>query len=205
MSDRSAVVARGRRLEYLTITWNGFEAGVALIAGLVAGSVALVVFGMDSVIETGSALILLWRLRSDGEPAQRERSERVARRLVGTCFLLLAAYVTLESAYALWSRERAERSIAGILIAIAAIIVMPLLARAKRRVAAELGSRALQSDSRQADFCAYLSAILLGGLLLNTLLGWWWADPVAALVMVPIIAREGVQGLRGEACNDCRH
>jgi len=205
MSDRSAVVARGRRLEYLTITWNGFEAGVALIAGLVAGSVALVVFGMDSVIETGSALILLWRLRSDGEPAQRERSERVARRLVGTCFLLLAAYVTLESAYALWSRERAERSIAGIFIAIAAIIVMPLLARAKRRVAAELGSRALQSDSRQADFCAYLSAILLGGLLLNTLLGWWWADPVAALVMVPIIAREGVQGLRGEACNDCRH
>ena len=205
MSDRSAVVARGRRLEYLTITWNGFEAGVALIAGLVAGSVALVGFGMDSVIETGSALILLWRLRSDGEPAQRERSERVARRLVGTCFLLLAAYVTLESAYALWSRERAERSIAGILIAIAAIIVMPLLARAKRRVAAELGSRALQSDSRQADFCAYLSAILLGGLLLNTLLGWWWADPVAALVMVPIIAREGVQGLRGEACNDCRH
>jgi len=205
MSDRSAVVARGRRLEYLTITWNGFEAGVALIAGLVAGSVALVGFGMDSVIETGSALILLWRLRSDGEPAQRERSERVARRLVGTCFLLLAAYVTLESAYALWSRERAERSIAGIFIAIAAIIVMPLLARAKRRVAAELGSRALQSDSRQADFCAYLSAILLGGLLLNTLLGWWWADPVAALVMVPIIAREGVQGLRGEACNDCRH
>jgi len=205
MSDRSAVVARGRRLEYLTITWNGFEAGVALIAGLVAGSVALVGFGMDSVIETGSALILLWRLRSDGEPAQRERSERVARRLVGTCFLLLAAYVTLESAYALWSRERAERSIAGIFIAIAAIIVMPLLARAKRRVAAELGSRALHSDSRQADFCAYLSAILLGGLLLNTLLGWWWADPVAALVMVPIIAREGVQGLRGEACNDCRH
>jgi len=205
MSDRSAVVARGRRLEYLTITWNGFEAGVALIAGLVAGSVALVGFGMDSVIETGSALILLWRLRSDGEPAQRERSERVARRLVGTCFLLLAAYVTLESAYALWSRERAERSIAGIFIAIAAIIVMPLLARAKRRVAAELGSRALHSDSRQADFCAYLSAILLVGLLLNTLFGWWWADPVAALVMVPIIAREGVQGLRGEACNDCRH
>ena len=205
MSDRSAVVARGRRLEYLTITWNGFEAAVALIAGLVAGSVALVGFGMDSVIETGSALILLWRLRSDGEPAQRERSERVARRLVGTCFLLLAAYVTLESAYALWSRERAERSIAGIFIAIAAIIVMPLLARAKRRVAVELGSRALHSDSRQADFCAYLSAILLGGLLLNTLLGWWWADPVAALVMVPIIAREGVQGLRGEACNDCRH
>jgi len=205
ISDRSAIVARGRRLEYLTIAWNGFEAAVALIAGLAAGSVALVGFGMDSVIETGSALILLWRLRSDGDSAQREQAERVARRLVGTCFLLLAAYVTLESAYALWTREHAERSIAGILIAIAAVVVMPLIGRAKRRVAVELGSGALHSDSRQADFCAYLSAILLVGLLLNTLLGWWWADPVAALVMVPIIAREGVQGVRGEACDDCGH
>jgi divalent metal cation (Fe/Co/Zn/Cd) transporter len=203
ISDRSAVVARGRRLEYLTVAWNTFEAAVALIAGLIAGSVALISFGLDSVIETTSAGVLLWRLRSDHKPAERERSERVARRLVGACFLLLAAYVTLESVSALWTRERAGRSIAGILIAIAAVIVMPLLARAKRRVAIELGSRALHADSRQADFCAYLSAILLAGLLLNTLLGWWWADPVAALVMVPIIAREGVQGLGGAACDDC--
>jgi len=205
ISDRSAVVARGRRLEYLTIAWNGFEAAVALIAGLIAGSVALVGFGLDSVIETASAGILLWRLRADSHPAQRERSEHVACRLVGACFLLLAAYVTLESAYALWTRERSARSVPGILIAIAAVIVMPLLARAKRRVASDLGSRALHSDSRQADFCAYLSAILLVGLLLNTLFGWWWADPVAALVMVPIIAREGIQGLRGQACDDCEH
>jgi divalent metal cation (Fe/Co/Zn/Cd) transporter len=203
--NRSAVVARGRRLEYLTIAWNGFEAAVALIAGLVAGSVALVGFGMDSVIESGSAGILLWRLRSDGDAAQRERSEQMARRLVGACFLMLAGYVAVESVHALWTRERAARSVAGILIAVAAIIVMPLLARAKRRVAVELGSRAMHSDSRQADFCAYLSAILLAGLLLNTLFGWWWADPVAALVMVPIIAREGVQGLRGETCDDCGH
>ncbi len=201
--DRSAIVARGRRLEYLSIAWNAFEAAVALVSGVVAGSVALIGFGLDSVIETSSALILLWRLRSDSDPARREHSERAARRLVGICFLLLAAYVTLESVYALWTRERAARSIAGILIAIAAVIVMPLLGRAKRRVAAELGSRALHSDSRQADFCAYLSAILLVGLLLNSLFGWWWADPVAALVMVPIIAREGLQGLRGEACDDC--
>jgi len=201
--DRSAVVARGRRLEYLTIAWNGFEAAVALISGLIAGSVALIGFGLDSVIETTSAVVLLWRLRSDNHPAQRERSESMARRLVGVCFLLLAAYVTLQSVYALWTRERAGRNIAGILIAIAAVIVMPLLARAKRRVAVELGSRALHSDSRQADFCAYLSAILLAGLLLNAIFGWWWADPAAALVMVPIIAREGIQGLRGEACDDC--
>jgi divalent metal cation (Fe/Co/Zn/Cd) transporter len=204
-TDRRALVARGRRLEYLTIAWNGFEAGVALISGVIAGSVALMGFGLDSVIETTSAGILLWRLRSDAQPEQRERSEHVARRLVGVCFLLLAAYVTLESVHALWTREHAARSIAGILIAIAAVIVMPLLARAKRRVAVELGSRAMHSDSRQADFCAYLSAILLAGLLLNTLFGWWWADPVAALVMVPIIAREGVQGLRGRACDDCGH
>jgi divalent metal cation (Fe/Co/Zn/Cd) transporter len=203
IAERNALVARGRRLEYLTIAWNGFEAAVALIAGFVAGSVALLGFGLDSVIETTSAGILLWRLRSDHQPTQRERTEHVARKLVGACFLLLAAYVTLESAHALWTRERSERSIAGILIAIAAAIVMPLLGRAKRRVAAELGSRALHSDSRQADFCAYLSAILLAGLLLNAGFGWWWADPIAALVMVPIIAREGVQGLRGEACDDC--
>jgi divalent metal cation (Fe/Co/Zn/Cd) transporter len=200
---RSVAVARGKRLEYLTIAWNGFEAAVALIAGLIAGSVALIGFGLDSVIETTSAVILLWRLRADKEPEQRERSERIARRLVGACFLLLAAYITAESAHALWTHERAQRSIAGILIAIAAVIVMPLLGRAKRRVAAELGSRALHSDSRQADFCAYLSAILLAGLVLNTLFGWWWADPAAALIMVPIMAREGVQGLRGEVCDDC--
>jgi divalent metal cation (Fe/Co/Zn/Cd) transporter len=203
--DRSAAVARGQRLEYLTIAWNGFEAAVALISGVIAGSVALIGFGLDSVIETTSAVVLLWRLRSDRETQQRERSELLARRLVSVCFLLLAAYVTMESVHALWTRERAARSVAGILIAVAAVIVMPLLARAKRRVAVELGSRAMHSDSRQADFCAYLSAILLGGLLLNTLFGWWWADPVAALVMVPIIAREGVQGLRGRACDDCEH
>jgi divalent metal cation (Fe/Co/Zn/Cd) transporter len=202
---RGAVVARGKRLEYLTIAWNGVEAVVALVSGVIAGSVALIGFGLDSVIETASALILLWRLRSDSEPSRRERSELLARRLVGVCFLLLAAYVTVESVCALWMRERAARSIAGILIAGAAVIVMPVLARAKRRVAAELGSRAMHSDSRQADFCAYLSAILLAGLLLNTLFGWWWADPVAALVMVPIIAREGVQGMRGQACDDCGH
>lgn len=197
--DRTALVARGRRLEYLTIAWNAFEAMVALVSGLLAGSVALVSFGLDSVIETVSALVLLWRFR---EKQDGERRERTARRLVGACFLLLAAYVTVESSRALWTRAQPERSVPGILIAVAAVIVMPLLGRAKRRVAERLQSQALHSDSRQADFCAYLSAILLAGLLLNAWLGWWWADPAAALVMVPIIAHEGVQGLRGEKC-DC--
>jgi divalent metal cation (Fe/Co/Zn/Cd) transporter len=200
---RSDLVARGQRLEYFTLAWNGFEAAVALIAGVLAGSIALVGFGLDSVIETASAGVLLWRFRADADIARRERAEQVARRLVGLCFLLLAAYVAVESVRALWIKAQLERSLPGILIAVAAVIVMPLLARAKRRVAAQLGSRALHADSRQADFCAYLSAILLAGLLLHALLGWWWADPAAALVMVPIIAREGVQGLRGQACDDC--
>jgi divalent metal cation (Fe/Co/Zn/Cd) transporter len=197
VAQRGELLARGRRLEYLTIGWNTFEAAVALVSGLLAGSVALVGFGLDSIIETVSAGILLWRFRDE---LQSEKREQRARRLVGSCFLLLAIYIAADSAYALWTRAQPERSIGGILIALAAVIVMPLLGRAKRRVAAQLQSSALHSDSRQADFCAYLSAILLAGLLLHAWLGWWWADPVAALVMVPIIAREGVQGLRAEAC-----
>ncbi len=201
--DGTALVALGRRLEYFTIAWNTFEAAVALISGLLAGSIALVGFGLDSVIETISAGILLWRLHAKDDPVRRERTERTARRLVGVCFLLLATYVAIESIRALWTKAQPERSLPGILIAIAAVVVMPVLGRAKRRVAVQMGSRALHADSRQADFCAYLSAILLAGLLLHALLGWWWADSVAALVMTPIIAREGVRGLRDEGCDDC--
>jgi len=201
--ERNVLVARGQRLEYLTLAWNGFEATVALASGLLAGSVALIGFGLDSVIETASAGILLWRFRADADAQRREHAERTAHRLVGVCFVLLAAYVAVESVRALWMRAQPERSLPGILIAAAAVIVMPLLARAKRRVARQLSSRALQADSRQADFCMYLSAILLAGLLLHATLGWWWADSVAALVMVPIIAREGVRALCGETCDNC--
>ena len=200
---RAELVARGRKLEYLTIAWNTFEAVVALVSGMVAGSVALVGFGLDSAIETASAGILLWRLRADHDASSRERAERIAHRLVGISFLVLAVYIAIESIRSLWLRESSSRSVPGILIAGAAVVVMPVLARAKRRVAGELGSRALHSDSKQADFCAYLSAILLVGLALQFTLGWWWADSVAALIMVPIIAHEGVQGLRGKVCDDC--
>ncbi|HEX8891858.1 MAG TPA: cation transporter [Terriglobales bacterium] len=200
---REVLVARGRRLEYLTIGWNTFEALVALSSGVVAGSVALTSFGLDSAIETASAVILLWRLRADKGPMRREQSERTARRMVGVCFLLLAAYIAIESIRRLWTRETPGRTIPGVLIAVAAVIVMPLLARAKRRVARELGSGALDSDSRQADFCAYLSAILLVGLALQFVFGWWWIDPLAALIMVPIIAHEGVEGMRAQASDDC--
>jgi divalent metal cation (Fe/Co/Zn/Cd) transporter len=130
--------------------------------------------------------------------------ERTTVRIVGGCFLALAAYILYESGSTLIRRQSPERSIPGIIVAGVSVVVMPLLARAKRRVAAGIGSSAMAADSRQADFCTYLSAILLGGLLLNALLGWWWADPVAGLLMVPIIGKEGVDGLRGKACcSDC--
>lgn len=198
---RAAQVKRGRVLEYLTIGWNSLEGLIAITSGLLAGSIALVSFGFDSLIEVSSGAALLWRLHLDS-PERRERAEQVALKLVGISFLLLAAYVIYDSAKSLINREPPETSYVGIGIAALSLIVMPFLARAKRRVAASIKSRAMHADSRQTDLCAYLSAILLGGLLLNALLGWWWADPVAALVMVPIIAKEGIEALRGETCCD---
>jgi divalent metal cation (Fe/Co/Zn/Cd) transporter len=197
---RPDFVRRGRRLEYFTIGYNSLEGVVSVIAGLIAGSVSLVGFGLDSAIEVASGAALLWRLHHDLNPSRREQAERTTLRIVGWCFLALAAYIAYESASTLILREAPERSIPGILIAAISVVVMPLLARAKRRVAAGIGSGAMHADSRQTDFCTYLSAILLGGLLLNAIAGWWWADPVAGLVMVPIIAKEGVDGVRGKAC-----
>ena len=197
---QASAIRRGRHLEYLTLAWNSLEAVVSLIAGLLAGSIALVGFGIDSVIEVSSGTILLWRLRA-GEDG--ERRERLALRLVGVSFLALAAYVAYESISNLWKYEPPEKTLPGVIIASASLIAMPLLARAKRRVAQALSSGAMHADSRQTDICAYLSAILLGGLLLNFLLGWWWADPVAALAMSPLIAWEGVEALRGKTSCGC--
>jgi len=190
---------RARRLEYLTIGWNLIEAGVALGAGIVAGSIALIGFGVDYLIEIMSSLVLLWRLLSVQPDEQRER---IALKLVGVSFLLLAAYVGYEAVSSLVLKKPPEASFAGIAVAILALVVMPLLARAKRRAAGRLNSAALSADSRQSSLCAYLSAILLGGLALNAAFSWWWADPVAALVMLPIIIKEGLEALRGEVCAD---
>jgi len=189
-------VRRGRRLAYITIIWNSLEGIIAIGAGLIAGSIALVGFGFDSVIEVSSGAIILWRLVSG------EHREQLALKLVGFSFLALAAYVAFDASRSLWLAESPEASYVGIAIAALSLGVMPLLARAKRRVAAQISSRAMHADSRQTDICTYLSAILLGGLGLNALFGWWWADSAAALSMVPIIAREGIQALRGETCCD---
>lgn len=200
--NRQILVRRGKRLEYFTISYNSVEGLVSIIAGMIAGSVSLIGFGLDSLIEVTSGAALLWRLHRDLDRSRREQVERITLRIVGGCFIALALYILYESGSALIGHEAPERSIPGIIIAAVSVVVMPLLARAKRRVAAGIGSGAMQADSRQTDFCTYLSAILLGGLLLNAVVGWWWADPVAGLVMVPIIAKEGANGLRGRACCD---
>lgn len=197
MADRPAVVRRGLRLNYLTLGYNTVEAIVSVAAGLVAGSVALVGFGVDSGIEVTAAIAAQWRLRADLDEERRERVERATHRIIGATFLALAGYVAVESVTTLWRRDAPDASPVGLLILILSVVVMPILARAKRRVARALGSRALEADAAQTSLCAYLSVIALAGVGLNTALGWWWADPAAALAMVPIIANEGLEGVRG--------
>jgi divalent metal cation (Fe/Co/Zn/Cd) transporter len=201
--ERATAVRHGRRLEYFTIGWNALEGLVAVIAGAIAGSVSLIGFGIDSIIEVTSGSVLLWRMSVDADVHRRERNERRALQIVGACFLCLAVYITYESATDLWSKRAPEHSIPGILLACVSLVVMPLLSRAKRRVGQALGSAAMHADAKQTEFCTYLSAILLAGLLLNAIFGLWWADPVAGFIMVPIITREGIEGLQGKACNDC--
>lgn len=199
---RQQITVRGKRLEYFTILWNSLEGLVAVIAGWIAGSVSLVGFGIDSVIEVISGSVLLWRMAVDVDAERRERNERRSLQIVGVCFIALTLYVIFESGSDLIKRRAPQHSIPGIILAAISLVVMPLLSQAKQRVGAELGSRAMNADARQTDFCFYLSAILLVGLLANAALGWWWADPVSALVMVPIILREGFRSVKGEAC-DC--
>ena len=189
-------------MEYFTIGWNGLEGLVAVVAGAVAGSISLVGFGVDSFIEVVSGAALLWRMSVDADERRREHIETLALRTVGVCFLALAAYMAYEAVRDLVEREAPAHSLPGILLAGVSLVVMPMLSRAKRRVGTALQSAAMHADAKQTEFCTYLSAILLGGLVLNSVWGLWWADPVAALVMVPIIAKEGVEDLRGDPCCD---
>jgi divalent metal cation (Fe/Co/Zn/Cd) transporter len=200
--SRADLIQRGQYLEYFTIAYNSLEGLIAIVLGFIAGSIALVSFGFDSVIEVTSAAVLLWRLHADIDEEKRERVELISLRVVGLCFVALALYVAYDAISSLVRYELPESSIPGIILAIASLIIMPLLARAKRGVAASIKSEAMRADAKQTEFCTYLSAILLGGLLLNAFLGWWWADPVAALGMVPIIAKEGIESLRGDPCCD---
>lgn len=200
--SREASAQRGKRLEYFTIAWNSVEGLLAVVAGAIAGSISLIGFGIDSFIEVASGATLLWRMNVDADSRSRERNERISLRIVGICFVALALYLGYESLSDLLGKKAPQHSIPGIILASASLVVMPILSRAKKRVGTALGSAAMTADARQTDFCVYLSVILLAGLLLNVGFGWWWADPVGALIMVPIIGKEGIEGMRGKSCAD---
>lgn len=168
---RDAVAKKGKRLQHLSIAWNSIEAGVGLLAAVSAGSTALLAFGVDSLIEVASSVAVVWRLSHDSTPSARERAERISLRVIGACFIALSLYVAVDAIASLMSRRGTERSMLGILVSIASLIVMPLLARAKRKIASGLSSRAMRADARQTDLCAYLAAILLAGLALNAVWG----------------------------------
>jgi divalent metal cation (Fe/Co/Zn/Cd) transporter len=198
--NRTHSVQRGRRLQYLTIAWNSAEFVIAIVAGFLAGSIALIGFGFDSAIEVASSVAALWRLGRDRDEESRERAEQHALRLIGAGFLILAGYILYESVHDLVARIPPRRSVIGIVLAALSMIVMPWLAHLKRKVAIRLESGALEAETRQTEICAYLSAILLLGLGLNGWLDWWWADPLAGLGMVPFIAWEGWEAVRGRTC-----
>jgi divalent metal cation (Fe/Co/Zn/Cd) transporter len=181
---------RGFRLEYATITWMAAEAAVAITAGLIAASIALAGFGLDSVIELFSAAIVIWQLR--GEITGQDRQTRAVR-LIGVTFFALAAYLTVESIRDLATQARPGQSVPGLAVTGAALIVMPALAVAKRRTGQKLGNRTLVADSAETAFCAFTSAAALLGVGLNAWLGWWWADPAAALIIAALAVREGIE------------
>ena len=181
--ERDAAVARARRLNQLSLGWNVAEGIVALVAGIAAGSVSLVGFGIDSGIEVSAALILAWRLHQERRSGCMIGYDRRAARLIAVAFVALAVYVWVQAVSDLVGRARPEASVPGLVLAVASVILMPRLARAKRALAPALGSQAVSADAQQTSLCALLSAVLIVGVGLNTLLGWWWADPVAALVI----------------------
>jgi divalent metal cation (Fe/Co/Zn/Cd) transporter len=195
-SERARLGRRAQLLAAASVTYNLVEAVVAIAAGLVAGSIALIGFGLDSVVEVSSGLIILWQFRH----RLPESRERQALRLLALSFFALAAYVAVESVCALVMGTSPEHSPVGIGLAIASLLVMPFLSWAQRRTGKALGSNAVVADGTQTLLCTYLSAVLLVGLLLNSLLGWSWADPLAGLVIAAVAMREGVEAWRGEGC-----
>jgi divalent metal cation (Fe/Co/Zn/Cd) transporter len=204
--ERQALLYRGLRLEYLTVGWNLVEGAIAISAALAAGSVALLGFGIDSFVESVSGSVLVWRLRAEAgggrDKATIERFELRAERLVGFSFFALAAYIVFDALTTLLSQERPDASPVGIALTAVSIGVMLWLARAKRRTAAELGSRALAADAEQTQACWYLSVVVLTGIGLNALFGWWWADPAAALGVSVILVREGREAWSGDDHDD---
>jgi divalent metal cation (Fe/Co/Zn/Cd) transporter len=199
--DRERWLRRGRLITWGAIVWHLVEFGIAIVAGIAAGSIALVAFGADSLIEAGAGLVLAWLFA--GHRARSDAAEERARRLIAISFFLLTAYIVVEAGRSFLLTAEPSTSWPGIALAGFTAVTMPLLARAKTRVARELGSRAAESESQQTMLCAYLSVALLVGLGANALLGWFWADPIAGLAVAAVAFREGLAGWRGEAHGCC--
>ena len=201
---RADLVRRGRLLAWFTIAWNALEGVVGIASGIAAGSIALIGFGVDSYVEVFAGGVVLWRLSKERLGAHlSEAAERRATRLIALTFFALAVGIGLESVRKLVTGSEPEESVVGLILAVVSLLVMPLLARAKRRVGVAMGSQALQADATETSLCVWLSAILLVGLGLNALFGWWWADPLAGLAIVYVAAREGVENWNAEQLDDC--
>jgi divalent metal cation (Fe/Co/Zn/Cd) transporter len=204
-TSRPARIQLALRLEAISIAWMVLEAAASVAAGVLAKSLLLIAFGIDSGIELLSAGVLYWRLLREarakpGDEAAVEALERQTSRLAAYLLFALAVYVLLQAGYGLWHRGAAETSWLGIGVAVVAALGMPVLARAKLRVAAEIGSRALRADAMETITCGYLSWVLLAGLVANALLHWWWLDSAAALVLIPLLIREAREAMTGECC-----
>lgn len=202
--SRQAFLRRGLLLEAATVFWNILEGIVAVAAGMLSNSVALIGFGIDSFVETASAIVVGWRLGAEARgrsPEAAERIERTASRSAGTLLLLLAAYIVIDAGRRLLGfGAEARESVVGIVLTAVSLVVMPLLGWVKLRTAKQLESRALRADAFETITCAWLSLTTLAGLVLNAAFGWWWADPSAALMLVPLIVREGLEGWKGGSC-----
>lgn len=199
---REQALRSARRLNAATIGWNVVEAVVALSAAVAAGSISLLAFGLDSCIEVSAALVLSWRLARERREGCRQPDDRRATRALAICFFTLAAYVGVESVLSLVRGDEPKASTVGIVLASLSLLVMPVLARAKRRLAPALGSRAQEREAEQTQLCALLSAVVLAGLGLNAAFGWWWADPVAALMVAGLAAVEGLRSWRATSLED---
>ncbi len=206
MDERSCLVRRGFHLSVFTVSWNVIEGIIAIVSGLLAGSVALVGFGIDSFVESTSGIVVGWRFSYEMGGRSREKNEKAelwASRITGSLLLILAIYLVLDSGRRLFGFGREpDPSRVGIALTVISLVIMPVLAKAKLKLAGQVGSKALRADAYETVACAWLSLTTLAGLTLNAAFGWWWADPGAALVLVPLIVREGLEALRGEEDED---
>jgi divalent metal cation (Fe/Co/Zn/Cd) transporter len=201
---RRALLRRALGLAWFTVAWNVVEGTVAITAAVIAGSRALLGFGLDSGVESLSAAVVLWRLYAERrDPDRADAVEQRALHLIGAAFVVLATFVAVESVRSLIAGDRPDPSPAGIVLAALSVVVMQWLARTKRRVGVAMASRAIEADSSQTSACVYLSVVVLGGLILNAAFGWWWADPLAALGVVAFLVHEGRNALAAEHVDDC--